>query len=64
MEHGFHWPMVFIHGIGDFSSIKGGKGKWKRHAFRYCLFGWEAWCYLVLGDAPIDKSWVMDPFNI
>ena len=40
MEHGFHWPMVFLHGIGDFSSIKGGKGEWKRHAYGYCYFGW------------------------
>jgi len=27
IEHGFHWPMVFIHGIGDFPRIKGGRGK-------------------------------------
>ena len=42
MEHGFHWPVVFFHGIRDFASIKGGKGEWKRHAFGYCLFGWES----------------------
>ena len=28
------------HGIGKFSSIKGGKGEWKRHAYEYCYFGW------------------------
>ena len=39
MEHDFHWPMVFIHGIGDFSSIRGGKGEWKRHVF-WILFIW------------------------
>ena len=42
MEHGFNWPMVFIHGIGYFSRIKGGKGEWKMHAFGNILFGWEA----------------------
>ena len=35
LEHGFHCPMVFFHGIGDISSYKRGKGKWKRHSYNY-----------------------------
>ena len=35
LEHGFHWPIVLSHGIGDFSIIKGGKGKWKRRLNLY-----------------------------
>ena len=64
MEHGFHWPMVFIHGIGYFSSIKGGRGEWKRNAF-WILFIWMGILMLPsLGDAPLDNSWAMAAFCI
>ena len=71
MEHGFHWPMVFIHGIGDFFKDK----RRQRQMEKACLNIWRFVLEIVQGLAqsfrlglanPIHPFWssfsgVMDP---